>query len=165
MAGRLDTPPILDPEHAAFIQGRVSIVVAGRNADLVPEVARGCACRVSADRRRVTVLVDAARSQPLLAAVESNGLVAVVVSQPSTHRTIQLKGTDARVARATVADRKASESNLTAWVEELASIGFDRELARSIRGAEIAEMVAVTFTATSAFRQTPGPGAGERLGT
>ena len=52
MAERRRTPPVLDEDHAAFIQGGVSVVVASRNADLVPDVVRGCGCRVSRDRRQ-----------------------------------------------------------------------------------------------------------------
>lgn len=93
------TAAALDEEIAAFIQGGVSIVVAGRNDALVGDVIRGCGCRVSADRRRVTVLVDPARSEALLDDITSNRMIAVVFSRPSTHRSIQLKGTDARRVR------------------------------------------------------------------
>ncbi len=56
----------LDADHAAFIQGAVSVVVSSRNSQHVPDVVRGCGCRVSRDRRRVTVLVEAARSGSVL---------------------------------------------------------------------------------------------------
>ena len=98
------TAAALDEELAAFIQSGVSIVVAGRNDDMVGDVIRGCGCRVSADRRRVTVLVDPIRSDALLDDITSNGMIAVVFSRPSTHRSIQLKGTDARRVRVTAAD-------------------------------------------------------------
>ena len=155
--------PLLDAENAAFVQGGVSVVVATRNSDSVPDVARGCGCRVSKDRRRVTVLVEPARAGSVLDNVASNGLVAVVFSQPSTHRTIQLKGSDARVVRITQADRAVAARHLEAWVEELTTMGYLPDFARAVRGAADG-MAAIAFTPTSAFQQTPGPGAGERLG-
>ena len=163
MAERRRPPPVLDEDHAAFIQSGVSVVVATRNADLVPDAVRGCGCRVSRDRRSVTVLVESLRIGSVVADIEANGMIAVVFSQPSTHRTIQLKGTDARVARVSPRDRDLVERHLTAWVDELAAIGYRPEFARAVHGDAPDAMVALVFTPTAAFQQTPGPGAGDRL--
>ncbi len=155
--------PVLDDEHASFIQGGVSVVVATRNAELVPSVVRGCGCRVSRDRRRVTVLVETSRVGTVLEDIAANGQVAVVFSQPSNHRTIQLKGTDARLARVTAVDRAVSAGHLESWVGELVEIGYRREFAQVVRGRAARGLAAIAFTPTAAFQQTPGPGAGERL--
>jgi hypothetical protein len=157
------SPAVLDEAHATFIEGGVSVVVATRNQELVPDVVRGCGCRVSRDRRRVTVLVEPARAGSLLADIEATGMIAVVFSQPSTHRTIQLKGTDARLVRVSAADRAIAARHLDAWVDELTRIGYRAEFARAVRGQAEHGMVAIAFTPTAAFQQTPGPGAGERL--
>ena len=156
------TAAALEVELAAFIQSGVSIVVAGRNDELVGDVIRGCGCRVSADRQRVTVLVDPMRSDALLHDITSNGMIAVVFSRPSTHRSIQLKGTDARRARVTAADQAAIDRSLAAWVAELVSIGYTAEFAAAVRGRP-EWPVALTFTPTAGFQQTPGPDAGTRL--
>lgn len=154
----------LDEELAAFIQSGVSIVVAGRNDELIGDMIRGCGCRVSADRRRVTVLVDPMRSEALLEDIGSNGMIAVVFSRPSTHRSIQLKGTDARRVRVTAADLAVIDHSLAAWVAELVSIGYSKEFAAAVRGRP-ERPVAITFTPTAGFQQTPGPDAGTRLPT
>lgn len=163
MAREDATKPVLDAEHAAFIQGSVSVIVAARDAELVADVVRGCGCRVSADRRRVTVLVDAGRADAVLRGIGANGMIAVVFTQPSTHRTIQLKGTDARLAKVTAADRRVVARNVEDWVVELTSIGYRPEFARVIHGGDTARLAAITFTPANAFQQTPGPRAGERL--
>jgi hypothetical protein len=163
MARQRSPEPVLDEDHASFIQGGVSVVVATRDEALVPQVARGCGCRVSRDRRRVTVLVEPARVGTVLEDIAASGLVAVVFSQPSTHRTIQLKGTDARLVRVTAADRAVSARHLESWVDELVRIGYQRDFARAVRGLADRNLAAISFTPTSAFQQTPGPGAGERL--
>ncbi len=152
----------LDADHAAFIQGAVSVVVASRNSQYAPDVVRGCGCRVARDRRRVTVLVEASRTGSVLDDITANGLIAVVFSQPSTHRTIQLKGSDARVTRVTSADRDIAQRHLRTWVEDLQLAGYAADFARTVRG-EAPDLVAVTFTLASAFLQTPGPAAGRRL--
>jgi hypothetical protein len=164
MADLSNEPTLVDPEVAAFLQGGVSIVVAGRTVDCVPDVVRGCGCRISRDRRRVTVLVDPIRARELLDQIRANRTIAVVFSQPSTHRTIQLKAVDAVVTRATPTDRRVAEAHLQAWIAELVAAGYGADLAAAIRGRPENGLVAIAFTPTSAFEQTPGPAAGRRLG-
>jgi len=151
----------LDAAHAAFIQGPVSVIVASRNADLVADVVRGCGCRVSRDRRQVTVLVEPGRASTLLEDIAANGMIAVVFSQPSTHQTIQLKGTDARVVRITPADRATARRHLRVWSQDLARIGFDPSFSAALHG--VGELAAIRFMPTAAFQQTPGPAAGQPL--
>jgi hypothetical protein len=162
MKGTPNQSSLLDADHAAFIQGGVSVIVASRNAQFVADVVRGCGCRVSRDRRQVTVLVEPSRAGTLLDDVVANGMVAVVFSQPSTHRTIQLKGTDAQIVKLTSADRAVAARHLAAWIEELSSIGYAKEFAGALRG-RAEHLAAIRFTPSAAFQQTPGPGAGQRL--
>jgi len=162
MTGATRRAQPLDAGHAAFIQGPVSVIVASRNAELVADVVRGCGCRVSRDRRQLTVLVEPGRASTLLDDVAANGMIAVVFSQPSTHQTIQLKGTDARVVRVTPADRAAARQHLRDWSEDLARIGFDAPFSAALHGGT-GELAAIRFTPTAAFQQTPGPAAGQPL--
>jgi hypothetical protein len=156
---------LLDEAHAAFIQSHVAINVGARDADNVATLARALGCRVSADRRMVTVFVSVPRSQSLLDNLRANGAIAVVISRPSTHQTIQLKGTDAAIAPIEDADRATIAAYLESFVEDLASIGYRENFARIVLSGAEDQVVAVTFTPTAAFAQTPGPGAGARLRT
>jgi hypothetical protein len=153
----------LDATHAAFVQGGVSVVIASSGAGLVPDVVRGCGCRVSADRRRVTVLLDGDRADRLLADIRDNGRIAVVFSRPSTHETIQLKGSDARVAKTTTRDRALAAAHRERWVRDLCRIGYTGEFAQAVWGPLPQSLVALTFTAAAAYQQTPGPAAGQPL--
>jgi len=162
MTGDQGQDPPLDADHAAFIQGGVSVIVATRNAEQVADVVRGCGCRVSRDRRRVTVLVEPSRAGTLLDDIAANGMIAVVFSQPSTHRTIQLKGSDARVVKVTAADRAIAARHLRDWREDLCRIGYTPEFANAVRGAA-PRLAAIAFTPSAAFQQTPGPGAGQPI--
>ena len=162
MTGRKAQAPPLDADHAAFIQGGVSVVVATRNTERVADVVRGCGCRVARDRRRVTVLIEPSRAGTLFDDIARNGMIAVVFSQPSSHRTIQLKGSDARIVKVTPADRAIAARHLRDWTEELCRIGYTREFAGAVRGIA-PTLAAIAFTPTAAFQQTPGPGAGQRL--
>lgn len=162
MTGGTDKARPLDERHAKFIQGPVSVIVASRNAGFVPDAVRGCGCRVSRDRRLVTVLVEPGRASSFLDDIAANGMIAVVFSQPSTHETIQLKGADARIVRVTAADRAAARHHLHAWSEDLERIGFDARFAAALHGGT-GELAAVRFTPAAAFQQTPGPAAGQPL--
>ena len=162
MTGGTDRAHPLDAERVAFIQGPVSVIVASRNAELVADVVRGCGCRVSRDRRQVTVLVEQRRASALLDDIAANSMIAVVFSQPSTHLTIQLKGTDARVVRVTAADRAAARQHLLDWSADLGRIGFDAPFSAALHG-DTGELAAIRFTPTAAFQQTPGPAAGQPL--
>jgi hypothetical protein len=164
MQGGTGKPQPLDAGHAAFIQGPVSVVVASRNAELVADVVRGCGCRVSRDRRQVTVLIEPGRASTLLDDVAANGMIAVVFSQPSTHKTIQLKGTDARVVPVTTADRAAAQRHLHDWSEDLGRIGYGAAFSAALHGGA-GRLAAIRFTPTAAFQQTPGPGAGQPIGS
>jgi len=123
---------------------------------------RGCGCRVSRNRHEVTVLVDGNRAGRLLDDVAANGMVAVVFSQPSTHHTIQLKASDARVVSVTASDRAVAVRHLDAWVEELCRIGYTAAFAEALRGRP-ERLAAIRFTPAAAFQQTPGPAAGQPL--
>jgi hypothetical protein len=164
MERRSSQSPRLDAEHAAFIQGGVSVIVATRDASLAPEAVRACGCRVSRDRRRVTVLLDPVRVERLLADVAANGMVAVVFSQPSTHRTIQLKGSDAASGTVGRRDRVLLAAQRGAWIEDLRRIGYPRDFAEALWGPLPRALAAISFTPTAAFQQTPGPSAGQPIG-
>jgi hypothetical protein len=152
----------LSAEHAAFIQGAVSVVVSARNDARVPDVLRGCGCTVARDRRHVTVLVEPGRSGDVLENLRANGMIAVVFSQPSTHRTLQLKGADATIASAGSGDLATAREHLAAWTEDMQKIGYTSAFARAVHG-EPSELVAISFTPLAAFEQTPGPAAGQPL--
>lgn len=158
-----DDPPLLDAAHAAFIQGGVSIIAASHRAPCTPVIARAAACRVSPDRRKVTLLIAVSQAESLLEGVRSTRTIAVVFSQPSTHRTIQLKGVDAQQAPLQEGDHELINGNVLAFSEDCAPLGYREEQMRALLWSEPGDFVAVSFTISAAFSQTPGPRAGEPL--
>jgi hypothetical protein len=155
--------PLLDAEHAAFIQKGISITVGARDARHRPTLVRVLGCAVSGDRRQVRLLVAASQAGALLANVRENGEVAAVFSEPSTHRTIQLKGTDARAMPPEEGDFELAVRHVDAFVAHLGALGYRPELVRSLLHAAPEDLVAIVFSPGAAFAQTPGPGAGARL--
>ena len=157
-----DAPSPIGPEQAALIHRRVSIMVGSRDAALRPHLLRAVGCRLSPDRRRATLLVPQSSSGAVLADLRDNGQIAVVFSEPSSHRTIQVKGHDATVAPCGPDDAALAERYVEGFVAEIAQLGFAHHVAQTILSRHDA-LVAVHFTIAEAFEQTPGPAAGERL--
>lgn len=155
----------LNPRDAAFIEGGVAIIAAARNAENEATVSRAIGCRVSDDRRRVTIFLSAAKSGALLADVRANGVIAVVFSQPTSHRAIQLKGTDASVVALTADDPHVWAVYPGRIAAEVQRIGFSDVFVRTMLSVPSGDVVAVAFTPSAAFIQTPGPKAGTPLET
>ncbi len=156
------TAPALDEANAAFVMSGTMVSLASRNPANVPSVTRALGCRLSADRRRVTVLVAASQAGALLEDVAATGAIAAVFSQPSTHRTIQIKGSDARIEPATPGDSQGIEARAAALVADMTPL-YTESFVRTVFAHDPADLVAVSFTPATAFEQTPGPQAGRRL--
>ena len=159
----MTTTAALASEHADFITGGVSILVAGCDPGNETTVSRAVGCRVTDERRRVTVFVCAAQSGALLADVRANGRIAVVFGDPMTHRAIQLKGADAAVEPLAADDPHliaSYRSRLSARVEPF---GFSEVFVRALLSVVPGDVVAIAFTPNGAFSQTPGPKAGAPL--
>lgn len=163
MTGDQSNTPLLDEANADFIQHHVAINLAARDAGNVPALTRALGCRVSPDRRRVTVFVSPARAEKLLQCLPQNGAIAAVFSRPSTHQTLQLKGVDAVAGPVSEGDRQRIAAYRDSFVEELLRIGHPPAFAAAVISAFTDDAVGVTFTPTAAFVATPGPNAGQRL--
>ncbi len=155
--------PLLDAETIEFITRRVSMAIAGRNADNVPSSARGCGCRVAADGRLVTVFVARPQTAALLRDIEANGAIAVVFSRPTTHRTMQFKGCNAQVLPLAPGDVQLVTAFTGSFVVELAPLGHAAPFVHAVLGARPEDLAAIAFTPSDGFAQTPGPGAGAPL--
>jgi hypothetical protein len=158
--------PVLDGEHAAFILlPGISMTAASSGPGNLPRVGRALGCRLSSERSRVTVLLAAGQCPELIAALRASCAIAVVFSQPSTHRTIQVKGTDAALEPLQADDAALVQRWTDGFVNELAALGYSEALVRAFLWCDPAELVAVGFTPRAAFQQTPGPRAGLPLGS
>lgn len=163
MSDTADTP-LLDAARADFITHHVSILVGSCDAQCEPSVVRAYGCRVAPDRGTVTVFLAVAHSQAVLDDLRAGRGIAVVFSRPTTHETLQLKGARAAIAPLADGDRERMRVYGLSFGEEVGSVGFSAVFQRAIMAGTEAEAVAVSFTPTAAFEQTPGPSAGQPLG-
>jgi hypothetical protein len=154
---------VIDEELAAFMTRGVSILAASRGPGNTPTIARAAGCRLSADRARITLLLARSQAGDVLAAAEATGAISVVFSEPATHRTIQLKGADARVAPAAPGDEALAGRYAEAFAAEVCPLGYSEQLMRALVWAPQGDLAALTFSPSAAFDQTPGPRAGSVL--
>jgi hypothetical protein len=157
-------PALLPDDTLAMMRRGVSVNVGSRDATLRPSLMRAIGSALSADGSVITVFLIRAQSRQLLQDIAATGQLSVVFSEPSTHRSVQLKASRADVRNAVAADAAALERYAAAMEQEIALIGFPHEVTRTMLAHRIEDVVAVSFTAEEAFEQTPGPRAGTSVG-
>jgi hypothetical protein len=104
------------------------------------------------------------QSRQLLQNLAATGRIAVVFSQPSNHRTLQVKASHVEVRPMVEADRPILDRYLVAMERELATVGVTPPFTRAMLAYALEDVVAVEFQPAEAFDQTPGSRAGARIG-
>lgn len=149
------------PEYVARgLEGLAAIHVATRDAALVPDEVMASAAVLSGDGERLTVYLPDATSATSLANLRENGAIAVALSEPLTHRTVQLKGRAEEIRPAREDEREAVLRHAGSFDAQVEAIGLPPAVVR--RRAKW-PCQAVTFQVAGAWEQTPGPGAGAPL--
>lgn len=151
---------MLDQKCREFIQSGVSISLAACDGDRLPCMSRGFGCRAGEDGE-ITVFIRRSQSQEVLAGIRHNGKVANVFSLPSSNRTLQLKGTDARLVALEAPDLAIIERHIADFTREVVPLGTPEALVRALFSYTRDDLVGVRYTPLAVYSQTPGPHAGE----
>lgn len=134
-----------------------------RDAQLVPYGDRVSGWVVSPDARTVTVLVASTDTARLVASLEENGHVALTVEEYPAHEAYQLKGRYLAHRPVRRQDGETAEQMRQRFVRALKPF-YPPEAEPMMRAYTQAPTLAVEFEVQDIFVQTPGPGAGARLG-
>lgn len=153
---------VLTPALAAFCQSGVGIALASTDRSGRPVVGRGLSCRVAADGQLRIVLRESSNTG-LLRAIRDGARIAATFSQPTTHRSIQLKAAGAAIVPVAVADGPAALAQTSAFRAELVAVGYSAAFAAGYTGFEPHDLGTIEFLPEEAFVQTPGPSAGSAL--
>jgi hypothetical protein len=159
----MSTPSLLPPDLVAMMVRGVSVIVASRDASLRPSIMRAVGSNIADNGRSITVFVSRHQSRQLVQDIAATGHLAVVFSEPSTHRTVQVKATRAALRSADAADEPVMARYLVSMEHEIQQVGFPPSATRAMLAHRIDDLVAITFEPELAFDQTPGPQAGTRL--
>jgi hypothetical protein len=154
---------LLAPEHIALIDKGVSAIVASRDAALRPSLMRAVGSHITPDGREITVFLARSQSRQLLQDLAATGQIAVVFSQPTTHRTLQVKGGSISGRAAAEHDLPVLQRYLESMEYEICSIGHRAEVVRAMLAFRLEDLVAISFSPAEAYDQTPGPKAGSVL--
>jgi hypothetical protein len=156
--------PRLPPETLAAMARGVSVIVGSRDAALRPSVMRAVGSKVAEGGAEITVYLSRTQSRQLLQDIAATGHIAVVFSEPSTHRTVQLKASRASLRNAGPEDAPELARYLASMEREILRVGYPPEMTRAMLAHRLDDVVAVRFVPEKAFDQTPGPRAGAALG-
>jgi len=159
-----ESPSLLSPDWIAMVAGGVSTIVSACDAALRPTLMRCVGSTVSTDGAWVTVFLARRQSRQLLQDLAATGRIAVVFSQPSTHRTLQVKASEVEVRPMAEADRPVLDRYLVAMERELITVGVAPPFTRAMLAYRPDDVVAIRFQPAEAFDQTPGSRAGARIG-
>ena len=142
------------------LQPGVSVLVGTVDACGAPSCCRAVAFALTDDLEAMTVYIPVATSHQAIQNIGTTKRLAVNVSHPIDHHSVQFKGTtsDARLAR----DDEAPliRARIEAFADTLEAVGVPRRVARSVAHWPA---FAVTMRVEQVFEQTPGPHAGTRL--
>ncbi len=149
--------------HAPFLGEGKSINVGSSDGAGRPSLVRALGARVSPDSEHLTLYLHRPQASQLLADIARHGRLAVVFSDPPTHRTLQLKGRDAREVPTDPEDVARALAYIESFSDVLNPLGFTAEFVRTVQTFEPEDLATVTFAPTECFDQTPGPHAGGPL--
>ena len=156
---------LLSPELIAMVDHGVSAIVSSCDAALRPSIMRAVGSAITPDGRSITVYLSRPQCRQLLQDVATTGRIAVVFSEPHSHRAVQVKASSARTRAAQAADQAILQRYLAAMELEIGRIGIDPSFTRSMLAHRLEDLVAISFEPSQAFDQTPGPRAGASLST
>jgi hypothetical protein len=155
-------PVHLHPDLLAFLQRGLSLYAGSTDARGWPQVARALAIR-ALPGPQLALAVPSEPAAALLAGIAATGQIALVLCQPTTHFTVQLKGRDACIEPLQPEQWPELDRNRDAFGAEILPFGFDAEFCDawfSVTGNGPEALRVVRFTPSGAWNQTPGPGAG-----
>lgn len=152
---------LISAELAQFMRGPVSAMLGTSDAMAVPDATR-VAGVAALDARRLRVLISSdARTARTNAMVGAR--VAVLVTDILTYRSVQWKG---RVIEAgadgTPGDLTLLHRHIDTFCAASPRVGIPSELVPGLFPLDVVPLVVET---DALYDQTPGPGAGRRIGT
>jgi hypothetical protein len=153
----------LSKEHVAFVESGVSVVLASRDSQNRPFLGRASGCHVAADGR-IKIFISRRKYPFLLDAIRRTGAVAASFSEPSTNKSLQIKGAGAQLAELDPGDIDRIADHLNLFAADVERIGLRAALPRTVLAAAAEDLQAVVFVPAVAFIQTPGPVAGNQIG-
>jgi hypothetical protein len=142
------------------LESGCAVVVGTASAAGRPESMYAWGPRLQEDGSTLSVFIERQRIPVTLANARETGLVAIIVADPVSYRSVQLKGRFLRTGEASAEDEAWVQRHRESFATAVALIG-DPE--RATRNYWMDDVVRFDVAVERAFDQTPGPGAGRAL--
>ena len=153
----------LSSSQIGFMESGVSIVAASRDTQNRPLLGHAIGCRVVPDGARVTIFLSRQKYPRLLDGLRRSGSIAVSFTEPSTNRSIQVKGKEVALEAGETGDAARIRAYLTLFTADLDRIHVRAEMVYAALAPAAGDLAAIAFTPTTAFVQTPGARAGAAI--
>jgi hypothetical protein len=150
----------MDSDPMEVVGPGPACIVASRDEDMRPEIARGWAPQLNREAAIASICVGAPRGSRMDSNLLSNGAIALTMSHPANYRGIQAKGRVSELGEPTAEQLERVEAHVAAFAVAVEPVGLSEE---SLRRLVVSDLIAVTFAVHEIYDQTPGPRAGARL--
>lgn len=153
----------LSPQDIQFIESGVSLGAASRDRRYVPSVARVLACRVEPDAKSLRILLSRQQAAQLIQDALSSDQLALVLSDPPTHKTWQIKGHSVSELPCSPQDSSCIAGHIDAFAGVIEALDFPRPFTKALYAHVPEDVVCLRFVIAELFDQSPGPRAGMLL--
>jgi hypothetical protein len=151
---------VISDDVFGFLTGGKSLVIGTCDKDLVPECVRAVALECAPDRKHVSVFLPEVVCGRTLDNLRANGSIAIGISNPPDHRSLQLKGTLIKLAPATPDELTFVQRYLHELGQLLDLVGLPANIVERLN---YQPCVRAEVAVEAIFLQTPGPDAGRAL--
>jgi len=153
--------PLLDNDIAQAIQrgAFIRVIVSSDDDDVLVRHALGC--RIADDRNKVVIFISAGYSASQFIQLRKESAIEVEFSLLAANQCVGIKGRDVRFVALRSDDLDLIEKYRRIFTAEAVALGKRESMARSMVPEKFTDIVAVSFTPTSAFvqRHRHAPGA------
>lgn len=140
--------------------GGLSMIVASVDERGMPSCCRAVGVRAIPDQTSITVWVPVATSQAVITNLASNPRVALVLSEPISHETLQVKGVSGTIRLAAPDEKELVRVQMEKLGAVLDQFGLPRRVTTRINRWPA---FAIEISIEHVFDQTPGPHAGRMV--
>ena len=152
----------LSDEVAAFVESGLSIILGVVGPDRRAHAGRALAARIGAEGR-LRLICPEEGNDMVLATARAGGPIAVTLSAPMSHRTLQIKGSSCRLEPAEPQDTTAMRLQTEAFAAILGAVGHSTAFVQAFSDYRSSTLFVLSFPMQEMFEQTPGPGAGRSI--
>lgn len=153
----------VSPTVVDMMRRCVEVHVSSCNERLVPSLMRAMAIRVDQAADSVTVYLAKRQADQLLHDIHNCGQLAVIVCEPITWRSVQIKASSVTMRVASETDRAVLEDYRVALEREIARVRGPVPVVRAILAYQLSDIVLVEFEPDEIFEQSPGANAGKLM--